>query len=137
VKRAISNLNHPNICGLYDVGSQNGTEFLVMEFLEGETLAYRLMKGALPQDQALRFAIQITAALDKAHKRGIVHRDLKPGNIMVTKSGIKLLDFGLAKLQRTGSSADLSKVSVLATEARDITSEGKSSERFNTWHRNN
>ncbi|PWT90532.1 MAG: hypothetical protein C5B54_07005, partial [Acidobacteria bacterium] len=122
--RVISRLTHQHICGLYDVGSQDGTEFLVMEFLEGETLADRLVKGPLPADQLLRFGIQITDALDKAHRQGIVHRDLKPGNIMVTKSGIKLLDFGLAKLRTIDSSPDLSKVSLLQTEARDITTRG-------------
>ena len=95
--RAISSLSHPHICHLYDVGEQEGTQYLVMEFLEGETLAARLEKGALPLKQALEYGIQIAEALDKAHKSGIVHRDLKPGNIMLTKSGAKLLDFGLAK----------------------------------------
>src|SRR5262245_23553727 len=122
--RAISKLTHPHICALHDVGSQDGTEFLVMEFLEGETLAQRLSKGALPSDQMLRYAIQIADALDKAHRQGITHRDLKPGNIMLTKSGVKLLDFGLAKLQSAGLSNDHSNVSALYTEARDITKEG-------------
>lgn len=90
-------LNHPHICTLHDIGSQNGIDFLVMEYLEGETLAERLKKAALPLDLALEYAIQIADALDKAHRRGITHRDLKPGNVMVTKSGTKLLDFGLAK----------------------------------------
>src|SRR4029450_661822 len=96
--RAVSSLNHPHICTLYDVGQQDGFDFLVMEYLEGETLAARLMRGPLPTDQALRCGIEIADALDKAHRRGIVHRDLKPGNIMLTKAGSKLLDFGLAKL---------------------------------------
>ena len=122
--RVISSLTHPHICALYDVGSQDGTEFLVMEFLEGETLAHRLIKGPLPTDQMLRFGIQIADALDKAHRQGIVHRDLKPGNIMLTKSGVKLLDFGLAKLRSAKSSPSLSKVSVLPTKDRDITTEG-------------
>ncbi len=122
--RAISKLTHPYICGLYDVGSQDGTEFLVMEFLEGETLAHRLSKGPLSTEQMLRYAIQIADALDKAHRQGIVHRDLKPGNIMVTKSGVKLLDFGLAKLRPAGLSPEVSSVSVLPTEAREITNEG-------------
>jgi serine/threonine protein kinase len=95
--RAISGLDHPHICALYDVGEQDGTSFLVMQYLEGNTLQDRLMKGALPLDQALQTAIEIASALDKAHRAGIVHRDLKPGNIMLTKSGAKLLDFGLAK----------------------------------------
>ena len=95
--RAISQLTHPHICTLYDVGEQEGTAFLVMEYLDGATLADRLAKGALPLDQALKIAIEIASALDKAHRAGIVHRDLKPGNIMLTKGGAKLLDFGLAK----------------------------------------
>jgi serine/threonine protein kinase/Tol biopolymer transport system component len=95
--RAVSALNHPHICTLHDVGSQDGTEYLVMEYLEGETLAARLEKGPLPLEQVLRLGIEIADALDKAHRQGIVHRDLKPGNIMLTKSGAKLLDFGLAK----------------------------------------
>jgi eukaryotic-like serine/threonine-protein kinase len=95
--RAVSSLNHPNICALYDVGQQDGTDFLVMEYLEGETLAARLQKGPLTPGQLLPLGIQIADALDKAHRQGLVHRDLKPGNIMLTKSGAKLLDFGLAK----------------------------------------
>src|SRR5215813_10425683 len=95
--KAISQLSHPHICALYDVGSQDGTEYLVMEYLEGETLAMRLLKGVLPLQQTLAYGIEIADALDKAHRQGIVHRDLKPGNIMLTKSGVKLLDFGLAK----------------------------------------
>ena len=99
--RAASSLNHPHICALYDIGQQDGIDYLVMEFIEGDSLADRLAKGALPTDHALRYAIQIADALDKAHRAGIVHRDLKPGNIMLGKSGAKLLDFGLAKLQNS------------------------------------
>jgi Tol biopolymer transport system component len=95
--KAISSLNHPHICTLHDVGAQDGVDFLVMEHLEGETLADRLHRGALPLDEALKIGIQIADALDKAHARGIVHRDLKPANIMLTKNGPKLMDFGLAK----------------------------------------
>ena len=95
--RAISALSHPHICHLYDIGSQEGTDYLVMELLEGESLADRLQRGALPRKQALEFGIQIAEALEKAHEQGIVHRDLKPGNVVLTKSGAKLLDFGLAK----------------------------------------
>ena len=95
--RAISSLNHPHICHLYDIGKQDGTAYLVMEYLEGETLADRLRKGPLLLKQALDFAIQITEALATAHRAGILHRDLKPGNVMLTPSGAKLLDFGLAK----------------------------------------
>jgi serine/threonine protein kinase/Tol biopolymer transport system component len=95
--RAISSLNHPNICTLHDVGGQDGTSYLVMEYLQGETLESRLQKGPLPLKQALETGIQICDALEKAHRAGIVHRDLKPGNVMLTASGAKLLDFGLAK----------------------------------------
>jgi serine/threonine protein kinase len=95
--RTISQLSHPHICALYDVGREGDAEYLVMELLEGETLANRLVKGPLPLEQTLRFGVEIADALDKAHRRGIAHRDLKPGNVMLTKSGVKLLDFGLAK----------------------------------------
>src|SRR5262249_51840430 len=101
--RTISSLNHPHICTLFDVGQEDGTDFLVMEYLDGETLAARLKKGALPVDQALSYAIDIADALDKAHRQGVVHRDLKPGNIMLIASGPKLLDFGLAKLTLASS----------------------------------
>src|SRR5262245_24640439 len=94
---AIAALNHPHICTLHDVGDHEGVAFLVMEYLEGETLAARLAKGALPLELVLRFAVEIADALDKAHRAGIVHRDLKPGNIMLSQGGVKLLDFGLAK----------------------------------------
>jgi eukaryotic-like serine/threonine-protein kinase len=95
--RTISSLNHPHICVLHDVGSQDGTSYLVMEFVDGETLDSRLQKGPLPLKQVLECGVQICDALEKAHRAGIVHRDLKPGNIMFTPSGAKLLDFGLAK----------------------------------------
>ena len=95
--RAISSLSHPNICTLYDVGQQEGVNYLVMEFLQGETLADRLMKGALPLEQVLKYGIEICEGLEKAHGSGVVHRDLKPGNIMLTKAGAKLMDFGLAR----------------------------------------
>jgi eukaryotic-like serine/threonine-protein kinase len=95
--RAISSLNHPNICTLYDVGHQDGMDYLVMEFLEGETLADRLTKGPLPSEQVLKYGVEICEGLEKAHRTGVVHRDLKPGNIMLTKTGAKLMDFGLAK----------------------------------------
>jgi eukaryotic-like serine/threonine-protein kinase len=95
--RAISSLNHPHICQLYDIGSQNGTDYLVMEFLEGETLAERLRKGPLPLPEILKIGIAVAEALAAAHRSGIVHRDLKPGNIMLTVGGAKLMDFGLAK----------------------------------------
>jgi len=95
--KTISSLNHPNICTLHDIGHQDGMDYLVMECVEGETLAKRLEKGALPLEQALKFGAQIADALDKAHRSGVIHRDLKPGNIMLTPTGAKLLDFGLAK----------------------------------------
>jgi serine/threonine protein kinase len=95
--KAISALQHGNICTLHDIGSQDGTDFLVMEYLEGQTLADRLAKGPLPLDQVLKIATEIAQALEKAHQQGIIHRDLKPANIMLTKAGAKLMDFGLAK----------------------------------------
>ena len=95
--RTVSSLNHPHICTLYDLGEQDGRDYLVMELLEGETIARRLARGPLPPDQILRHAIDIAEALDHAHRQGIVHRDLKPANVMLTKVGAKLLDFGLAK----------------------------------------
>src|SRR6266436_1226741 len=95
--KAISGLNHPNICVLHDIGHQGGIDYLVMECVEGETLAKRLEKGPLPLEQVLKYGAQIADALDKAHRAGIVHRDLKPANIMLTATGTKLLDFGLAK----------------------------------------
>ena len=101
--KTISSLNHPHICTLYDIASQDGIDFLVMEYLEGDTLAQRLKKGALPLDQALKIAIEIADALDKAHRQGITHLDLKPGNIMLTKAGAKLLDFGLARRLEGGA----------------------------------
>src|SRR6202049_176752 len=104
--RAISSLNHPHICHLYDIGSQDGTDYLVMEFLEGETLAERLRKGAMPLNEIFKIGIAVAESLAVAHRQGIVHRDLKPGNIMLTQGGAKLMDFGLAKplgLQTTGA----------------------------------
>ena len=98
--KAIAALDHPSICALYDVGDHDGTYFLVMPCLDGQTLAARLLKGALPPEQAIRYAIEIATALNAAHRHGIIHRDLKPGNIMLTTTGVKLLDFGLAKLKK-------------------------------------
>jgi serine/threonine protein kinase len=95
--RAISGLNHPNICTLHDIGHQDGMDYLVMECVEGETLAKRLERGPLPVDQVLKVGAQIADALDNAHRSRIVHRDLKPSNIVLTSNGAKLLDFGLAK----------------------------------------
>ena len=101
--RAISSLNHPNICHLYDIGSQDGTDYLVMEFLEGETLFDRLRKGPVPLPELLKIGTEVSEALEVAHRNGIVHRDLKPGNVMLTKSGAKLMDFGLAKPSAVGA----------------------------------
>jgi len=95
--KAVSSLNHPHICTLYDIGQQDGVDFLVMEFVEGVTLASRLTRGALPTAEVLEYGIQLASALDRAHRGGVTHRDLKPGNVMLTKAGAKLLDFGLAK----------------------------------------
>ena len=95
--RAVAALNHPNICTLHDVGHEGGVDYLVMEYLEGENLADRLARGALPIADVVRHGVEIADALDKAHRAGIVHRDLKPANIFLTKAGAKLLDFGLAK----------------------------------------
>src|ERR1700723_940523 len=95
--RAISSLNHPHICHLFDIGSQDGTDYLVMEFLVGETLGERIRKGAVPLNEILKIGIAVAEALALAHPQGIGHRDLKPGNIMLRKGGAKLMDFGLAK----------------------------------------
>src|SRR5260370_769285 len=95
--RAISSLNHPTICQLYDIGSQDSVDYLVMEYLEGETLAEKLRKGALPLNEIYKIGIAVAEGLAFAHRSGIVHRDLKPGNIMLTQGGAKLMDFGLAK----------------------------------------
>jgi eukaryotic-like serine/threonine-protein kinase len=119
--RTLAALSHPHICTVFDVGEQDGTAFVVMELVQGETVAGRLVKGPLPIDQVLRVAIEISDALDKAHRQGIVHRDLKPGNIMLTKSGAKLLDFGLAKLQ---PSAVIAGMSVGATVSKPLTAQG-------------
>jgi eukaryotic-like serine/threonine-protein kinase len=112
--RAISSLNHPHICHLYDIGSQDSTDYLVMEFLEGETLAERLRKGPLPLNETLKIGIAVAEALAVAHRQGIVHRDVKPGNIMLTKGGAKLMDFGLAKSAGAGSPAGALSVPLLS-----------------------
>src|SRR5258708_4406712 len=119
----IASLNHTHICTLFDIGQQDGIDFLVMEYLEGETLAQRLVKGSLPIQQVLQYAIEIADALDKAHRKGVTHRDLKPGNIMLTKTGTKLLDFGLAKLKQQTAPADM-PLSELPTAKDPLTSQG-------------
>jgi eukaryotic-like serine/threonine-protein kinase len=120
--KAISSLNHPHICVLHDVGCQDGTDYLVMEFVEGETLTKRLAKGPLPLDQVLTFGAQIADALDRAHQSGIIHRDLKPGNIMLTSTGAKLLDFGLAK--PATPLANLATLSGEPTQSAPVTQHG-------------
>ncbi len=122
--RTISSLSHPNICHLYDVGSQDGTNYLVMEYLEGETLADRLRKGPLPLEQALKCGIEICEGLEKAHKSGVIHRDLKPGNIMLTKGGAKLMDFGLAKPALPASPPSSGLTQTIATPQNPLTTEG-------------
>jgi eukaryotic-like serine/threonine-protein kinase len=120
--KTISSLNHPHICVLHDIGSQDGVDYLVMEWVEGETLAKRLERGLQPLDQILRYGAQIAVALDKAHRSGVVHRDVKPGNIMLTASGAKLLDFGLAK--PAGPLAGGLTLTAAATQTTPVTAEG-------------
>src|SRR5215467_8387008 len=120
--RTISALNHPNICALYDVGSQDGIEYLVLEFVEGETLEKRLEKGPLPTEVLLRHGMEIADALEKAHRSGVIHRDLKPANIMLTKSGAKLLDFGLAKW--TAGASEEETLKTLTTGGAKLTERG-------------
>jgi serine/threonine protein kinase/Tol biopolymer transport system component len=120
--KTISQFAHPHICTLFDVGSDDGVEYLVMEYLEGETLEKRLERGPLPIDQVLRYGIEIAGALERAHRAGIVHRDLKPGNIMLTRSGAKLLDFGLAKETASAIGGPISPS--VTTEKKTLTEEG-------------
>ncbi|HVS88109.1 MAG TPA: protein kinase [Candidatus Acidoferrum sp.] len=120
--KTISSLNHPHICVLHDIGSQDGIDFLVMECVEGETLAKRLEKGALPLEQVLKYGAQIADALDKAHRSGVVHRDLKPGNIMLTPTGAKLLDFGLAK--PAAPLASVATLTAAVTQSSPMTEQG-------------
>ncbi|HEV8215993.1 MAG TPA: serine/threonine-protein kinase, partial [Gemmatimonadaceae bacterium] len=121
--RVISSLNHPHICSLFDVGHQDGVDFLVLEYLEGETVAERVAgRGRLDPDAALKVAIDICDALDKAHRSGVVHRDLKPANVMLTKAGAKLLDFGLAKRATPVVATD--GLSMLPTTPPNLTAQG-------------
>jgi Tol biopolymer transport system component len=124
--RALSGFQHPHICSLYDVGRQEevggSVDFLVMEYLEGDTLAARLERGAIPTPELLRIAIAVADALDKAHRQGVVHRDLKPGNIILTKGGAKLLDFGLAKERRAALAVD--SMTAMPTQAQPLTAQG-------------
>jgi eukaryotic-like serine/threonine-protein kinase len=124
--KTISSLNHPHICVLYDIGHQQGIDFIVMEYVQGETLAQRLERGPLPLDQTLRYGAQIAAALATAHRSGIVHRDLKPGNIMLTASGAKLLDFGLAKesVPLANTSANAATMTGAAQRPAAVTQQG-------------
>jgi serine/threonine protein kinase/Tol biopolymer transport system component len=121
--RAISALSHAHICAIYDIGHQDGINFLVLEYCEGDSLASRLAKGAVPMDRVLRYAIEIAGGLDHAHRHAIVHRDLKPANIILTKSGAKLLDFGLAKFQPPGTRGRV-LVSSAPTESAELTGKG-------------
>src|SRR5581483_5056272 len=122
--KTISQLSHPNICTLHDVGNDNGIGYLVMELLEGESLADRLAKGPLPLPEVIRFGAQLAEALGKAHRAGIVHRDLKPGNVMLTKNGVKLLDFGLAKSLDSAFVSTSTMQIDGATEHKPLTQEG-------------
>ena len=122
--RTIASLNHPHICTIYDVGQHESVDYLVLEYIEGQTLAERLSKGPLPIAEALARAIEVADALDKAHRQGIVHRDVKPGNIMLTKSGAKLMDFGLAKLRAAGPDSAPMTASAAPTNASALTMQG-------------
>jgi serine/threonine protein kinase len=122
--KTIAGLTHPHICTLFDVGEHDGSTFLVMEHLQGETLASRLEKGRLPLDQALTLATEVAEALAAAHRQGIIHRDLKPGNVMLTKAGAKLLDFGLAKLKGHGAEPAAGHLASMPTQSPPLTAEG-------------
>ena len=133
--KAISQLSHPHIYALYDVGSHEGTAYLVMEYLEGETLASRIAKGPLVLDRLLPIGIEIAEALDRAHRQGIVQRDLKPANVMLTKSGMKLLDFGLARtLAPQGAPTGMTSLPTMA-QPNPLTQKGTIPGRSSTWRR--
>ena len=119
--KTISQLQHPHVCTVYDVGTEGGTQYLVMEYLEGETLADRLRTGALPINEVLRIGGEIAEAIEAAHRRGIVHRDLKPSNVMLTEAGTKVLDFGLAKGSKGPSTEPDAETETLA---QSLTKEG-------------
>src|SRR5262245_6156716 len=121
--RAVSNLSHPHICALYDIGSQEGIDYLVMELIEGETLDQRLARGPLPLSEVLRTGAQLADALDRAHRAGVVHRDLKPANVMLARGGAKLLDFGLARAA-AGSAGSGAGSTQLLTRTEALTAEG-------------
>jgi len=121
--KTVSALNHPSICTLFDVGREGETDYLVMELIEGETLAHRLEKGAMPAADVLRIGAQIADALERAHRAGVVHRDLKPGNIMLTRSGAKLMDFGLARATGVAGGSG-SALTHSPTVAQPLTAEG-------------
>src|SRR5947199_6495482 len=124
--RAISSLSHPHICALHDIGEVDGTEYMVMEFLEGECLADRVARGPLPPEQVLRYGMEIADALDAAHRRGVIHRDLKPANIILTKGGAKLLDFGLAKptMSPISDATAAAALTAMASSHKPVTAEG-------------
>src|SRR5262245_4097262 len=125
--RTVSSLNHPHICVLYDVGCEANTDYLVMELVDGETLAQRLTRGPLPTSEVLRLGAQIADALDGAHRAGVIHRDLKPGNVMLTRGGAKLMDFGLARANAAlgpGSSGASLAMTQSPTVAQPLTAEG-------------
>ena len=122
--RTISSLSHPNICTLFDLGRHDGSDYLVMEYLQGETLADRIGRGPLPPREVVRIGLGIASALEAAHRQGIVHRDLKPGNVMLTKSGVKLLDFGLAKWSATPPGPTETTIATGATEQKPLTEQG-------------
>jgi serine/threonine protein kinase len=126
--KAVSKLSHPHICTLYDIGHQDGVDFLVMELVEGDTLEQRLTKGLLPPEKTVPYTAQIGDALAKAHKLGITHRDLKPSNIMLTKAGAKLMDFGLAKQSSLALLA--AALTEMTMEQANLTSEGMLVGRF-------